>query len=109
MQCLFFVKIFNDCIGYYFSFRTGVQTFRREHDRFWAVTAHPTLNLFAAGTCHVHFILLKNHLKVFSLFSWFPQFIFLGHDSGMLVFKLERERPAYTIHQNTLYYVKVSK
>lgn len=34
--------------------------------------------------------------------------IFLGHDSGMLVFKLERERPAYTVHQNTLYYVKVS-
>ena len=29
-----------------------------------------------------------------------------GHDNGMLVFKLERERPAYTVHQNTLYYVK---
>lgn len=57
--------------------RTGVQTFRREQDRFWTVAAHPTLNLFAAG-----------------------------HDSGMLVFKLERERPAYTVHQNTLYYVK---
>ncbi|XP_066920930.1 coatomer subunit alpha-like [Clytia hemisphaerica] len=57
--------------------RTGVQTFRREHDRFWTLAAHPTLNLFAAG-----------------------------HDSGMLVFKLERERPAYTVHQNTLYYVK---
>lgn len=25
----------------------------------------------------------------------------------MIVFKLERERPAYTVHQNTLYYVKV--
>lgn len=57
--------------------RTGVQTFRREQDRFWTIAAHPTLNLFAAG-----------------------------HDSGMLVFKLERERPAYTVHQNTLYYVK---
>ena len=31
-------------------FRTGVQTFRREHDRFWVAAAHPTLNLFAAGT-----------------------------------------------------------
>jgi coatomer protein complex subunit alpha (xenin) len=29
--------------------RTAVQTFRREHDRFWTLTAHPELNLFAAG------------------------------------------------------------
>ncbi|XP_041377788.1 coatomer subunit alpha-like [Gigantopelta aegis] len=57
--------------------RTGVQTFRREHDRFWVMGAHPTLNLFAAG-----------------------------HDSGMIIFKLERERPAYAVHQNILYYVK---
>ncbi|KAG0224121.1 hypothetical protein BGX31_008182 [Mortierella sp. GBA43] len=59
--------------------RTAVQTFRREHDRFWALTAHPELNLFAAGTCH---------------------------DNGLIVFKLERERPAYAIHQSTLFYVK---
>ena len=32
-------------------YRTGVQTFRREHDRFWVIAAHPTLNLFAAGMC----------------------------------------------------------
>jgi coatomer protein complex subunit alpha (xenin) len=57
--------------------RTGVQTFRREHDRFWILTAHPEINLLAAG-----------------------------HDSGMLVFKLERERPAYAVHGDTLYYVK---
>ena len=57
--------------------RTGVQTFRRESDRFWVMAAHPNLNLFAAG-----------------------------HDSGMIVFKLERERPAYAVHANTLYYVK---
>ncbi|XP_022308214.2 coatomer subunit alpha-like [Crassostrea virginica] len=57
--------------------RTGVQTFRREHDRFWVMSAHPSLNMFAAG-----------------------------HDSGMIVFKLERERPAYAIHNNTLFYVK---
>eukprot|EP00095_Tigriopus_kingsejongensis_P002882 maker-scaffold52_size450388-snap-gene-3.20 protein:Tk02882 transcript:maker-scaffold52_size450388-snap-gene-3.20-mRNA-1 annotation:"coatomer subunit alpha isoform 11" len=57
--------------------RTCLHTFRREHDRFWIVAAHPTLNLFAAG-----------------------------HDSGMVVFKLERERPAHALHGNLLYYVK---
>lgn len=31
--------------------RTGVQTFRRDHDRFWVLGAHPNLNLFAAGEC----------------------------------------------------------
>ncbi|KAK0449697.1 coatomer WD associated region-domain-containing protein [Desarmillaria tabescens] len=44
--------------------RTAIQTFRREHDRFWVLASHPNLNLFAAG-----------------------------HDSGLIVFKLERERP----------------
>ena len=58
--------------------RTAIYSHRRETDRFWVVAAHPTLNMFAAG-----------------------------HDGGMMVFKLERERPAYGIHQNTLYYVKV--
>ncbi|KAK2489071.1 hypothetical protein MC885_011901 [Smutsia gigantea] len=57
--------------------RTGVQTFRRDHDRFWVLAAHPNLNLFAAG-----------------------------HDGGMIVFKLERERPAYAVHGNVLHYVK---
>ncbi|KAJ7307546.1 hypothetical protein JRQ81_009571 [Phrynocephalus forsythii] len=57
--------------------RTGVQTFRRDHDRFWVLVAHPNLNLFAAG-----------------------------HDGGMIVFKLERERPAYAVHGSLLYYVK---
>ncbi|KAF5827283.1 WD40-repeat-containing domain protein, partial [Dunaliella salina] len=57
--------------------RTGVQTFRRELDRFWILAAHPEINLLAAG-----------------------------HDGGMIVFKLERERPAYSTHQNSLYYVK---
>eukprot|EP00897_Mesotaenium_endlicherianum_P007973 jgi/Mesen1/7203/ME000371S06296 len=57
--------------------RTGVQTFRREHDRFWILAAHPDMNLLAAG-----------------------------HDSGMIVFKLERERPAYCVHGDTLYYIK---
>ncbi|KAF7426148.1 hypothetical protein PC9H_008514 [Pleurotus ostreatus] len=57
--------------------RTAIQTFRREHDRFWVLAAHPNLNLFAAG-----------------------------HDSGLIVFKLERERPAFAVHQDTLYYIR---
>jgi coatomer subunit alpha len=57
--------------------RTGVQTFRREHDRFWILAAHPEMNLLAAG-----------------------------HDSGMIVFKLERERPAFAVSGDTLLFVK---
>lgn len=57
--------------------RSCLNTFRREHDRFWILSAHPSLNLFAAG-----------------------------HDSGMVIFKLERERPAFAVHNNLLYYVK---
>jgi coatomer protein complex subunit alpha (xenin) len=57
--------------------RTAVQTFRREHDRFWVLTAHPHLNLFAAG-----------------------------HDNGLIVFKLERERPAFALSNNSLFYVR---
>ncbi|KAG1700924.1 Coatomer subunit alpha [Nymphon striatum] len=55
--------------------RTCLHTFRRESDRFWVVTAHPTLNIFAAG-----------------------------HDGGMVIFKLERERPPIAFHNNLLYY-----
>lgn len=29
--------------------RTCLHTFRREHERFWVMTSHPNLNLFAAG------------------------------------------------------------
>ncbi|DBA03503.1 TPA: hypothetical protein N0F65_011404 [Lagenidium giganteum] len=57
--------------------RMGLQTFRRENDRFWVLQAHPTQNLLAAG-----------------------------HDSGMIVFKLERERPAMDIHEGRAFYVK---
>ncbi|KAJ6495248.1 coatomer WD associated region-domain-containing protein [Mycena sanguinolenta] len=57
--------------------RTAIQTFRRENDRFWVLASHPNLNLFAAG-----------------------------HDSGLIVFKLERERPAFAVHQDTLYYIR---
>lgn len=57
--------------------RTCLQTFRRENDRFWIMAAHPSVNLLAAG-----------------------------HDSGMIVFKLERERPAYEATENSLIYKK---
>ncbi|KAJ7739549.1 coatomer subunit alpha-2 [Mycena metata] len=57
--------------------RTSFETFRRENDRFWVLASHPNLNLFAAG-----------------------------HDSGLLVFKLERERPAFVVHQDSLYYIR---
>ncbi|XP_054718757.1 coatomer subunit alpha-like [Uloborus diversus] len=57
--------------------RSTLYTFRREHDRFWIMTSHPSLNLFAAG-----------------------------HDCGMLIFKLERERPSFAVHGNYLYYIK---
>eukprot|EP01126_Amoeba_proteus_P014194 TRINITY_DN1615_c0_g1_i9.p1 TRINITY_DN1615_c0_g1~~TRINITY_DN1615_c0_g1_i9.p1 ORF type:complete len:995 (+),score=208.01 TRINITY_DN1615_c0_g1_i9:2205-5189(+) len=53
-------------------------THKRDHDRFWTVTAHPKLNLFAAG-----------------------------HDSGLVVFKLQKERPPFTLFRpNILLYVK---
>lgn len=60
--------------------RTSVQSFRRESDRFWMIAAHPEMNLFAAG-----------------------------HDSGVMVFKLERERPASTVYQSTLFYMNKEK
>ncbi|KAG2172138.1 hypothetical protein INT44_006607 [Umbelopsis vinacea] len=57
--------------------RNSVATFRRDHDRFWVLTAHPELNLFAAG-----------------------------HDNGLIVFKLERERPAFQVNRNNLFYIQ---
>ncbi|VVC28200.1 WD40-repeat-containing domain,Anaphase-promoting complex subunit 4, WD40 domain,Coatomer alpha [Cinara cedri] len=57
--------------------RTCLNTFSRENERYWVLAAHPTSNLFAAG-----------------------------HDSGMVIFKLKRERPAFTLFGNFLYYVK---
>ncbi|XP_068625550.1 coatomer subunit alpha isoform X1 [Battus philenor] len=57
--------------------RTCLHTFRREQERYWVLSAHPSLNLFAAG-----------------------------HDAGMILFKLQRERPAYAVHNNMLFYIK---
>ncbi|KIW75049.1 hypothetical protein Z517_11820 [Fonsecaea pedrosoi CBS 271.37] len=60
--------------------RTSVQSFKRENDRFWVIAAHPEINLFAAG-----------------------------HDNGVMVFKLERERPASSVYQNQLFYITKDK
>ncbi|KAF4680391.1 hypothetical protein FOZ60_013580 [Perkinsus olseni] len=48
--------------------RVAIHTFRRENDRFWILAVHPTNSLIAAG-----------------------------HDSGMVVFKLDRERPVFAL------------
>jgi WD40 repeat protein len=58
--------------------RTAIQTFRREHDRFWVIAAHPQLNLFAAGalTSQPSFLFLTSicHLQdtttASSFLSW---------------------------------------
>lgn len=48
--------------------RALVSTYRRDSDKFWNVSAHPTVNLLGAT-----------------------------HDSGVMIFKLARERPAHAI------------
>ncbi|GEQ72313.1 hypothetical protein JCM33374_g6000 [Metschnikowia sp. JCM 33374] len=60
--------------------RTAVKQFRRDNDRFWMIAPHPNINLFAA--CH---------------------------DSGVMVFKFERERPAHCMYQNKMYFVNTEK
>ncbi|KAL2827089.1 coatomer WD associated region-domain-containing protein [Aspergillus pseudoustus] len=60
--------------------RTSVQSFKRDVDRFWVIAAHPKINLFAAG-----------------------------HDTGVMVFKLERERPASGVYQNQLFFITKEK
>lgn len=47
--------------------RTGVQTFRRDHDRFWVLGAHPNLNLFAAGW-FLHLICIFTYLQRLGFF-----------------------------------------
>lgn len=60
--------------------RSPVKQFKRENDRFWMIVAHPNINLFAA--CH---------------------------DSGVMVFKLDRERPASTsISTNEILFINNS-
>ncbi|EFC46387.1 coatamer alpha subunit [Naegleria gruberi] len=54
-----------------------IRSYKREYERFWVLDVHPTQNLIAAG-----------------------------HDGGLIVFKLERERPAFTASKNCLMYMK---
>ncbi|KAL6928481.1 coatomer subunit alpha [Hanseniaspora valbyensis] len=62
--------------------RTPVKQFKRENDRFWMIAAHPHINLFGAV-----------------------------HDSGCMVFKLDRERPPFAVNnqQKQLIYVDKEK
>ncbi|ODQ79980.1 hypothetical protein BABINDRAFT_161634 [Babjeviella inositovora NRRL Y-12698] len=60
--------------------RTPVKQFKRDNDRFWLTTAHPSMNLFAS--CH---------------------------DSGVMVFKLDRERPAHAVSQNKMFFINGEK
>ena len=60
-----------------------VISIKKDNDRFWCLSAHPEMNIFAAG-----------------------------HDNGLIVFKMNRERPAYTLTPDAassgdcLYYVR---
>ncbi|CAB4253971.1 similar to Saccharomyces cerevisiae YDL145C COP1 Alpha subunit of COPI vesicle coatomer complex, which surrounds transport vesicles in the early secretory pathway [Maudiozyma barnettii] len=60
--------------------RVPVKQFKRENDRFWLIASHPNINLFGAA-----------------------------HDSGVMIFKLDRERPSNTIYQNQLFFVNKQK
>jgi coatomer protein complex subunit alpha (xenin) len=51
--------------------------FRHENDRFWVLASLPNLNLFAAG-----------------------------HGNGLIVFRLERDCPAFAVYQDSLYYIQ---
>eukprot|EP00834_Sanchytrium_tribonematis_P003734 NODE_155_length_15238_cov_1.162560.p1 type:complete len:1093 gc:universal NODE_155_length_15238_cov_1.162560:9323-12601(+) len=57
--------------------RVMVNTFKRDNDRFWCINPHSNQALFAAG-----------------------------HDSGVLVFKLERERPSICSYDTELFCIK---
>jgi coatomer protein complex subunit alpha (xenin) len=58
--------------------RTCLESFYHGSDKFWSLAAHPTTgSLFAAG-----------------------------HDGGLMVFKLQRERPPYCVRKNHVLYIK---
>ncbi|GLJ14128.1 hypothetical protein SUGI_0226690 [Cryptomeria japonica] len=75
--------------------RTILQTFRRERDRFWILSAHPEVNLLAAGH--------DRGIIVFKLDRERPAFKLERKRSA---FKLERERPAYDVSGGSLLYIK---
>ncbi|OAF68265.1 Alpha-COP [Intoshia linei] len=55
--------------------RICIDSHRIENDRFWCLGVHPSNNLIAAG-----------------------------HDSGLMVFKLESERPAFCVCKESMFY-----
>lgn len=57
--------------------RTCIYTLKKEVDRFWVVSVHPTQNYFACG-----------------------------YDRGMAIYKLENERYSYQRIGNQLFYVR---
>ena len=54
--------------------RTTINSVKKDEDRFWVLAAHPTLNLIAAG-----------------------------FDSGLMIFKLEKERVPACLYKNNIY------
>lgn len=57
--------------------RTCIHTFRRENDRFWILAFKPNSNLIG-----------------------------VGHDSGMVIFKFEKEKTPFDKYKNSLFYCK---
>ena len=53
--------------------RACLNTFRREHDRFWVMAAHPTLSIFAAGILQL--LTSRVYYVIFSFYKFrFKQF-----------------------------------
>ena len=49
MYMYMYMHVYTGYLIFYVVLRSGVQTFRREGDRFWVMAAHPSFNVFAAG------------------------------------------------------------
>ncbi|KAF9609189.1 hypothetical protein IFM89_013579 [Coptis chinensis] len=64
----------------------------------WA-SFHPTLPLIVSGAD-------DHQIKLWRMNEM--NLIAAGHDSSMIVFKLERERPAFSVSGDSLYYVNSS-
>lgn len=60
--------------------RTCIYTHKKDDDRFWVLSSHPSLNIIAAGT-----------------------------DSGMVIFKLEKERVPATVHKGYVYVARAKQ
>lgn len=56
--------------------KTNIKTFRLEHERYWTLTVHPK----------------------------FPFIYAAGHDGGFVVFKMEKERPLFSVSEGIVHY-----